>query len=75
MLSFSGSAHSAAAASLVGKSIDDAAAIDEAGRLAMEASQPSSDLRGAEEYKKDLVRVLTKRAVRKAGARAQGKEA
>ena len=65
----------AAAASLVGKSIDDAAAIEEAGRLAMEASQPSSDLRGAEEYKKDLVRVLTKRAVRKAGARAQGKEA
>jgi carbon-monoxide dehydrogenase medium subunit len=64
-----------AAASLVGKSIDDTAAIEEAGRLAMEASQPSSDLRGPEDYKRDLVRVLTKRALRKAGARAQGKEA
>ncbi len=64
-----------AAASLVGKSIDDTAAIEEAGRLAMEASQPSSDLRGPEDYKRDLVHVLTKRALRKAGARAQGTEA
>ena len=64
-----------AAASLVGKSIDDAAAFEEAGRLAMEISEPSSDLRGPEEYKRDLVRVLTKRALRTAGARAQGKEA
>jgi carbon-monoxide dehydrogenase medium subunit len=64
-----------AAASLVGKSIDDTAAIEEAGRLAMEASQPSSDLRGPEDYKRDLVRVLTKRALRKASARAQGTEA
>ena len=64
-----------AAASLVGKSIDDAAALEEAGRLAAEVSEPSSDLRGPEEYKRDLVRVLTKRALRTAGARAQGKEA
>ncbi len=64
-----------AAASLVGKSIDDAAALEGAGRLAMEASDPTSDLRGPAEYKKDLVRVLTKRALRIAGARAQGTEA
>jgi len=64
-----------AAASLVGKSIDDAAALEEAGRLAAEISEPSSDLRGPEEYKRDLVRVLTKRALRTAGLRAQGKEA
>ena len=64
-----------AAASLIGKSIDDAAALEEAGRLAAEVSEPSSDLRGPEEYKRDLVRVLTKRALRTAGARAQGKEA
>ena len=66
---------SAAAASLIGKSIGDAAALEEAGRLAMEASDPASDLRGPADYKKDLVRVLTKRALRKAGARAQGQEA
>lgn len=64
-----------AGASLVGKSISDADAIESAGRLAMEASDPTSDLRGSEEYKRDLVRVLTKRALRLAGARAQGKEA
>jgi len=64
-----------AAATLVGKSIDDAAALEEAGRLAAEISEPSSDLRGPEEYKRDLVRVLTKRALRTAGLRAQGKEA
>ena len=64
-----------AAAALVGKAIDDAAALEEAGRLAMEASDPASDLRGPAEYKQDLVRVLTKRALRTAGARAQGGEA
>jgi len=65
----------AAAASLVGRSIDDAAALEEAGRLAMEASDPPSDLRGPAEYKQDLVRVLTKRALRTAGARARGEKA
>jgi carbon-monoxide dehydrogenase medium subunit len=61
-----------AAASLIGKSIDDAAAIEEAGRLAAEASDPVSDLRGPAEYKRDLVRVLTKRALRTSGQRARG---
>ena len=36
------------------------------------ASQPSADLRGSVEYKKDLVRVLTARALRKAIERAGG---
>ncbi|MEI6626204.1 MAG: xanthine dehydrogenase family protein subunit M [Thermoleophilia bacterium] len=64
-----------AAASLIGKSIDDAEAIEQAGVLAAAASDPASDLRGPADYKRDLVRVLTKRALRTAGARAQGKEA
>ena len=66
---------SEAAASLIGASIDDPAALAEAGRLAAAASDPASDLRGPADYKRDLVRVLTKRALRTAGARAQGKEA
>jgi carbon-monoxide dehydrogenase medium subunit len=66
---------SEAAASLIGASIDDPAALAEAGRLAAAASDPASDLRGPADYKRDLVRVLTKRALRTAGARAQGTEA
>jgi len=34
------------------------------------AAQPSEDLRGSVEYKRDLVRVLTARALRKALERA-----
>jgi carbon-monoxide dehydrogenase medium subunit len=45
-------------------------AIKEAARLAAEAAEPSADLRGPVEYKRDLVRVLTARALRKAVARA-----
>ena len=37
-----------------------------AGELAAEASQPTSDTRGPAEYKRDMVRVLTVRALRKA---------
>ena len=43
-----------------------------AGRLASEASQPVGDQRGSEEYKRAIVEVLTKRALHKAKARAQG---
>lgn len=55
---------------LRGKRPDDAA-IKQATQLAAEAAQPSADLRGSVEYKKDLVRVLTGRALRKAIERAQ----
>ena len=50
----------------------DEKAIQHAARLAVEASQPSADLRGPVEYKKDLVRVLTTRALRRALERAGG---
>src|SRR5881397_748487 len=58
-----------AEAALKGKTPDDAT-IKRAAELAAEASQPSADLRGPVEYKKDLIRVLTARALRKALERA-----
>src|SRR5262249_44254920 len=63
-----------AEASLRGRRLDDAT-ISEAGRLASAASEPTADLRGSVAYKKDLVRVLTARALRKAAERAQGHSA
>jgi carbon-monoxide dehydrogenase medium subunit len=47
-------------------------AIKRAAQLAADAAEPAADLRGSVEYKKDLVRVLTTRALRKALARASG---
>jgi carbon-monoxide dehydrogenase medium subunit len=58
-----------AEAALKGKKPDDAA-IAQAAKLAADAAQPSDDLRGPAEYKKDLVRVLTARAHRRALERA-----
>jgi carbon-monoxide dehydrogenase medium subunit len=49
----------------------DEATIKRAAVLAADASEPAADLRGSVEYKKDLVRVLTARALRKALARAE----
>ena len=60
-----------AEASLVGKRPDEAA-IGHAAQLAAEAAQPAADLRGPAEYKKDLVRILTARALRLALQRAGG---
>ncbi|MCI0547549.1 MAG: xanthine dehydrogenase family protein subunit M [Candidatus Rokubacteria bacterium] len=57
------------AAFLIGKRLDEPA-VAEAGRLAAAESDPAADLRGSVEYKRDLVRVLTARALRKAGERA-----
>jgi len=48
----------------------EAGAIAEAARLAGEAAQPSADRRGAVEYKKEMARVLTGRALKKAVERA-----
>lgn len=45
--------------------------IREAARLAAEASEPNSDNRGSAEYKRDMVRVLAGRAVRRAADRAR----
>jgi carbon-monoxide dehydrogenase medium subunit len=50
----------------------DDVAIKRVAQLAADAAQPAADLRGSAEYKKDLVRVLTARALRKALARAGG---
>jgi aerobic carbon-monoxide dehydrogenase medium subunit len=60
-----------AEAALVGKRPDDAA-IKGAAQLAADAARPEADLRGSVEYKKDVVRVLTARALRKAIERAGG---
>ena len=46
--------------------------LEAAGQAAAAACDPSADLRGPVEYKRDLTRVLVKRAVRKAAARAAG---
>jgi carbon-monoxide dehydrogenase medium subunit len=61
----------AAEQALRGTRADDAA-IRRAAQFAADAAQPAADLRGSVEYKKDLVRVLTARALRKALARAGG---
>lgn len=46
--------------------------LEAAGRAAAAECDPSADLRGTVEYKRDLTRVLTKRALRKAAERATG---
>jgi aerobic carbon-monoxide dehydrogenase medium subunit len=48
----------------------DDATIREAARAAAAESDPAEDLRGSVEYKRDLVRVLTTRAIRRALERA-----
>jgi carbon-monoxide dehydrogenase medium subunit len=50
---------------LAGKALDDDA-IAEAARLAAEAAEPQTDVRGTEEYKRNAIRVLTARGLRKA---------
>jgi carbon-monoxide dehydrogenase medium subunit len=47
----------------------------QAGSMAAEATSPSSDGRGPVDYKRHLAGVLTKRALRRAAARAVGQEA
>ena len=50
----------------------DAGAIAEAARLAADATSPSADRRGSVEYKRDMARVLTGRAISRAVERAGG---
>jgi len=56
---------------LVGKVADDAL-LGRAAALAEAMAKPTSDLRGPAEYKKAMVRVLTRRALRRAWERARG---
>ena len=58
---------------LFGQPLNDAS-IHQAANLAAAATQPLSDTRGPAEYKRDMVRTLTVRALRKALARATGGE-
>lgn len=46
----------------------------EAARLAAAAAQPSADRRGTVEYKREMARVLTARALDRAARRARGEE-
>jgi aerobic carbon-monoxide dehydrogenase medium subunit len=57
---------------LVGKK-PDAALLNEAGRLAAQASSPNADRRGSVDYKKEMARVLAARALKIAIARAGGR--
>jgi carbon-monoxide dehydrogenase medium subunit len=58
-----------AVARLEGRRLDEPD-IKQAAALAAEEAEPTSDLRGPAEYKRDLVRVLTARALRRALERA-----
>lgn len=60
---------SAAAASLVGKPIDEAS-VAEAARLAMEICDPSPDQRGDADYKRAMAGEMTRRALLSAHSRA-----
>ena len=55
---------------LVGQVLTDEV-IEAAGAAAAAACDPSPDLRGSAEYKRDMTRVLTKRAIRQAMERAR----
>jgi carbon-monoxide dehydrogenase medium subunit len=56
---------------LTGKKLDEAT-VAEAARLAAKAANPTADRRGTVEYKREMARVLTARALRKAAERAKG---
>jgi carbon-monoxide dehydrogenase medium subunit len=62
-----------AGASLVGEEVSEAA-IARAAEIAQQAARPIDDMRGTAEYRRHLVGVLTKRALRGAVARARGEE-
>ena len=63
----------AAGAALSGKPVNDAS-ISDAAKIARDASTPINDMRGTIEHRKQLVEVLTTRALRRAIARARGEE-
>jgi aerobic carbon-monoxide dehydrogenase medium subunit len=56
---------------LTGKKLDDKV-VAEAARLAAKAASPTADRRGTVEYKREMARVMTARALRKAAERAAG---
>jgi carbon-monoxide dehydrogenase medium subunit len=60
----------AAEEALAGRALDDAA-IEEAGRLAADAAEPRSDVRGSADYKRNVVRVFTERGLHAAARKAE----
>jgi carbon-monoxide dehydrogenase medium subunit len=58
----------AAEQALAGRELDEA--IGEAARLAAEAAEPRSDVRGSADYKRNVVRVFTERGLRAAAQKA-----
>jgi aerobic carbon-monoxide dehydrogenase medium subunit len=58
---------------LAGRRLD-GETIAQAAEIASRAANPSPDRRGSAEYKKDMARVLTARAIRLAGQRAEGSQ-
>ncbi len=58
-------------AALIGKKLTDET-IAEAAKCASEDCSPSADLRGSEEFKRDMIGVLVKRIIHKAAARLLG---
>lgn len=60
-----------AEAALIGNAISEEV-LEAAGQAAANECDPSADLRGSVDYKRDMARVLTKRAIRKAAERAEG---
>jgi len=56
---------------LVGKEIDDKL-LEEVGKLASEEASPISDIHASEKYRRELVRILVKRAGKQALDRAKG---
>lgn len=56
---------------LVGAELSDQV-IEAAGQAAADECDPSADLRGSVDYKRDVTRVIVKRAIRAAAARARG---
>jgi carbon-monoxide dehydrogenase medium subunit len=61
----------AAEAALVGKKLSDDE-IHRSASLAAQEAEPTSDLRGTVDYKREMVRTLTARALRRAVERARG---
>ena len=60
-----------AEAAVAGRELTDEV-VESAGKAAAAQCEPTADLRGSVEYKRDLTRVLTKRGLRRAAERAGG---
>jgi len=58
---------------LIGKAVDDEAAVSIVSSSAKEEATPISDMRGPAEFRRHLVGVLVKRTLTGAVARAKGK--